>query len=61
MCAKNFIPQAHTMLGEMYRLGQGVDENTEEAIKHYETGAEQGTYMGRKMSLKSGSVARHRS
>lgn len=47
MSAKNFIPQAHTMLGEMYRLGQGVEENQEEAVKHYKTGAEQGEFSQR--------------
>ena len=30
------------MLGDMYRFGQGVTENLEEAVKHYQTGAEQG-------------------
>ena len=30
------------MLGDMYRFGQGVTENSEEAVKHYKNGAEQG-------------------
>ena len=30
------------MLGDMYRFGQGVAEDLEEAVKHYQTGAEQG-------------------
>ena len=42
VCAKNFVPQAHNMLGDMYRFGQGVAEDLEEAVKHYQTGAEQG-------------------
>ena len=33
------------MLGDMYRFGQGVTENLEEAVKHYKTGAEQGANL----------------
>ena len=42
VCAKNYIPQAYNMLGDMYRFGQGVSEDMEKAVKHYKLGAEQG-------------------
>ena len=32
----------HTHAGEMYRHGQGVDENIDEAINHYRKGADLG-------------------
>ena len=32
----------HTHTGEMYRHGQGVEENIDEAINHYRKGADLG-------------------
>ena len=40
--AKNARKHTHTHAGEMYRHGQGVDENIDEAINHYRKGGDLG-------------------